>query len=312
MFLRDSPAPRFMTYGITGNPYKDELWPAVAELLGWLHSRDLGYCLDTHIAEGLDRRGLVDTATCRREAVSDLARHCDIVLSFGGDGTMLRSVADVGDAATPILGVNIGRLGFLAKVEVNDLAVALEQVEAGRYATEERLLLEATLHHPDASPETFVAMNDFVIDKSGSTSMIEVEATVDGLFLNTYWADGLIVATPTGSTAYSLSAGGPIITPGSGVVVLTPIAAHTLTARPIILPDSCHVELQVSARGGGYVVAADGQTERPGTDGLRITIRKADYVAHLVTLPGQTYFKTLRSKLMWGQGRRHRGGSTRD
>lgn len=207
MFLSDdSPALRFMTYGITGNPYKDELWPAVAELLGWLDARDLGYCLDTHIAEGLDRRALVDTATCRREAVSDLARHCDLVLSFGGDGTMLRSVADVGSAGTPILGVNIGRLGFLAKVEVNDLTAALDQIEAGHYATEERLLLEATLLHDETPSETFVAMNDFVIDKSGTTSMIEVEATVDGLYLNTYWADGLIVATPTGSTAYSLSA----------------------------------------------------------------------------------------------------------
>ncbi|MEM9998587.1 MAG: ATP-NAD kinase, partial [Bacteroidota bacterium] len=198
----------------------------------------------------------------------------------------------------------------------------LDQIEAGDYAIEERLLLQATLHHDedgatndqgDAAPdETFVAMNDFVIDKSGSTSMIEVEATVDGLYLNTYWADGLIVATPTGSTAYSLSAGGPIITPGSGVVVLTPIAAHTLTARPIILPDHCTIELTVRARSGGYVFAADGQTERPGTDGLRITVQRAAHTARLVTLPGQTYFGTLRGKLMWGQGRRHRGGSTRE
>ncbi|MEM9999067.1 MAG: NAD(+)/NADH kinase, partial [Bacteroidota bacterium] len=160
-----------MTYGITGNPYKDELWPAVADLLRRLDAHGHGYCLDSHIAEGLDRRGLVDAATCRREAVADLAHHADLVLSFGGDGTMLRSVADVGTTGTPVLGVNIGRLGFLAKVEVNDLADTLDQIEAGDYAIEERLLLQATLHHDedgatndqgDAAPdETFVAMNDF-------------------------------------------------------------------------------------------------------------------------------------------------------
>ena len=301
-----------MTYGITGNVLKDGLWEPVARLTDWLDAHGLPYCLHTEVADGLETRGLLRPRVCREHAVEAIADKSDVLLSFGGDGTMLRAAKLVGSRGTPILGVNIGRLGFLAKVEVNEVEAALAQVEAGEYELERRMLVEARLRIGDDERAPRYALNDVVLDKSGSTDMLQVEAYVDGVFLNTYWADGLIVATPTGSTAYSLSAGGPIVTPGSDVLTITPIAPHTLTARPIVLPAASTLELRVVTRGPGYLFAVDGPSEYVNAKeaDVSVTIEKADYDIRLVSLPGQSYYETLRQKLMWGQEGtiRNRGG----
>ena len=293
-----------MAYGITGNPHKDGIWQPVAELTRWLHGQNLEFCLTDEIADGLLDRDLVDQAFCTRHTSRDVAEHADVLLSFGGDGTFLRSAHAAGLDGPPILGINVGRLGFLARVEVDDVIAAIEKVEAGETGVEERLALAVEVDgDEDGEMDDFYpwALNDLVVDKSGTASMIAVDATVDGLFLNTYWADGLIAATPTGSTAYALSVGGPIVTPHAGAIVLAPIAPHTLTARPIILPSTCEIELCVTTRDHPYVLAIDGRSRVIHADDLTIRIRRAPGSVRLVTLPGQDYFSTVRDKLTWGQ-----------
>ena len=290
-----------MRYGITGNTTKDALWQPVAALTRWFDHKGIAYCLHEEVAEGLASRRLGDAEACRTRAVTDLADTADVLLSFGGDGTMLRSARRAG--GTPLLGVNIGRLGFLTKVEVAHLEAALERVEAGEFGVEERMTLDVEVEGADAGEVPPWALNDVVIDKSGTTSMIQVEATADGLPLNTYWCDGLIVATPTGSTAYALSVGGPILTPGTDVVVIAPIAPHTLTARPIVLPCDTELVLRVETRGHPFAFAADGvSTLLDGSGDVVVRVRRSEQVVRLVTLPDRDYFSTIRDKLSWGQG----------
>ena len=288
-----------MTYGITGNPTKDALWAPLSALTRWLHRRDLDFRLDPALAHGLVERGLADDALVGEYARTDPADGADVLLSFGGDGTLLRTAhrAD----GTPILGVNIGRLGFLTKVEVTEVEAAIEAIEAGETGVEERMTLAVEVADGDLGEVPNWALNDVVIDKSGTTSMIQVEATVDGDYLNTYWADGLVIATPTGSTAYALSVGGPIVTPGTETIVVAPIAPHTLTARPIVLPCFSELTLKVETRGHPFAFACDGVSALLD-GGAVVRIRRATHEVKLVTLPDRDYFQTIRDKLSWGQG----------
>ena len=290
-----------MTYGITGNPSKEALWAPVAALTRWLYRKEWPFRLHRPLASGLCERGLCDDAFASEFATDDPADGADVLLSFGGDGTLLRSAHLVGERGVPILGVNVGRLGFLSVVEVGEVEDAVQAMESGAYRVEDRAAL--ALEVEGAEPELpRWALNDIVIDKTGTASMIAVEADVDGQALNTYWADGLIVATPTGSTAYSLSVGGPILTPGSGVVVVTPIAPHTLTARPIVLHESAEITLRVTTRGHPYVLAADGWSAVVDAPDVTIRVRRAAHRVRLVQFPERDYFTTIRDKLKWGQG----------
>lgn len=286
-----------MTYGITGNTGKEKLWQPAADLLRWLGAEGLPFRLDRRVAAGLVERGLVDAATCEAHAADDLAAEADLVLSFGGDGTLLNTAHAVGTRETPILGVNIGRLGFLTGSEVGEVEEAIRQIEAGAHAVESRVAIEAAV---EGGPARW-ALNDVVIAKSGSASMIDVRVDVDDRYLNDYWADGLIVATPTGSTAYSLAAGGPLLAPNTDVLVVTPIAPHTLTTRPIVLPDTVTLEMEVTTRGQSFLLAYDGVSEVIERERARVTIRRASHAVCLVRLPGRDYFQTIRSKLSWGQ-----------
>ena len=297
-----------MTYGITGNTTKDALWEPVAALTRWLHRKGLGFALHPDVADGLVARGLADPALAAEHGAEDVAGRADVLLSYGGDGTLLRTAhrAD----GTPILGVNIGRLGFLTKVEVSHVEAAVEAIEAGASGVEDRMTLAVEVSGTgrasadDAALDDVPtwALNDVVIDKSGTTSMIQVEATVDGTHLNTYWADGLVVATPTGSTAYALSVGGPILAPGTGVVCVAPIAPHTLTARPIVLPCDAELVLRVETRGHPFAFAVDGvSTLLDGGGDVVVRVRRSDHAVRLVTLPDRDYFQTIREKLSWGQ-----------
>ena len=294
-----------MTYGITGNPDKDALWPALVETAAWLGARGLAYRLDRPLADGLDARGLA-TDVDRRAATDAPEAGVDVLLSFGGDGTMLRAAHRAGTPGPPILGVNVGRLGYLTRADVGEVTDVLAQVEAGDFQVEERTTLDVSLGGADAPGVPAWALNDVVVDKSGTTSMIQIEATVDGVYLNTYWADGLVVATPTGSTAYALSVGGPIVVPAgydADVVVVAPIAPHTLTARPIVLPASCELALRVVTRDDAFAFAVDGISALlPGRADVTIRVRRAVGTVRLVTLPGRDVFATLRDKLSWGKG----------
>ena len=291
-----------MVYGITGNPTKDSLWNPLSALLDRLRADDLDFWIHDPIATGLEERDLVDPAFCREHAVENVAEAADLVFSFGGDGTLLRTAHRTGLNDTPLLGVNIGRLGFLADIEIEHLHDAIDALEAGDYRVEERLVLGAELDS-ESDFGTQWALNEFVVDRSGAAGLIEIEVAVNGTPLNTYWADGLIIGTPTGSTAYSLSTGGPIIAPGVEAVVLTPIAPHTLTVRPMVLPADATITCQVLENDQPYVFAADGQSTMFEEHGLQFTVERAAHTVNLIKLPDQHFFHTLRSKLMWGARR---------
>ncbi len=291
-----------MIYGLTGNPTKPQIWTPLSRLVSWLDEYNKDFCLHEPVATGLRERDLLSGSVCSEVGAEALALRSDVVLSFGGDGTLLRTAHETGPNDTPVLGVNIGRLGFLADIEVDDLFRALEEMEAGRYTIEERMVLEADVP-PNGDAEIRWALNEFVLDRSGEAGLIEIEVTVDGEELNTYWADGLIMATPTGSTAYSLSTGGPILHPGVDGVILTPIAPHTLTVRPIVLPGDVEIRARVLANDQPYVFAADGRSTMYEEHDLVFTVRKADHFVNLLKLEDQHFFKTLRQKLMWGVSR---------
>lgn len=238
-----------------------------------------------------------------RHSVSSLIEpdeltNVDLVISMGGDGTFLKAACMVGEREIPILGINKGRLGFLADVLPSEIEDVLEHVLRRDYMIENHTVikLEADRECVDCCP---FALNDIAVLKRDTASMISIKAYVNGEFLVNYQADGLIIATPTGSTAYSLSNGGPIIVPQSGSLCITPVAPHSLNIRPIVINDTSVIELEVCSRSHNFLVAIDGRSMKL-TEGTRLTIRKADYMVKLVKLKNQRYFSTLHRKLMWG------------
>jgi NAD+ kinase len=290
-----------MIYGITGNPTKPELWTPVSRVVEWFRDHNYDFWLHEPIADGLLERELISPTVEQKHSVADIAEAGDLVLSFGGDGTLLRTAHLTGPNDTPLLGVNIGRLGFLADIEVDQLFEALEAVVAGEYDVEERMVLRA--EDEGAFFDTEWALNEFVVNRSGNAGLIKIEVIVDGTPLNTYWADGLILGTPTGSTAYSLSTGGPIIAPGVDAMILTPIAPHTLTVRPIVLPAGSTLTCRVLGNDEPYVFSADGRSTILDGHDLAFSVERANHTVNLVKLPDQHFFHTLRSKLMWGARR---------
>ena len=290
-----------MIYGITGNTQKQKLWEPVTELAKWFMEKSVPFLLQGDIADGLSGRGLLPHDACRKYRSDSLAADADVILSFGGDGTMLLSAHEVGTHETPILGVNIGRLGFLAEIEVGQLHATIRSLENGDYRIEPRMLLSADVRE-GSETASYWALNEFVIERSGSAGLLSIRVKIDGIHLNDYWADGLIISTPTGSTAYSMSVGGPIVAPGAEVVILTPLAPHSLTVRPIVLPATAIIEANVPRSEQPYVLAYDGRSRafEPGDDPITFRFSKAAHAVNLIKLPEQHYFQTLRTKLMWG------------
>ena len=286
-----------MIYGITGNINKEEIWQPIAEFVHWLRASTMPFVLDAPVAEGLAARDRITPEVAQFHSRPNLPHESEVILSFGGDGTLLSTAHNVGARETPILGVNMGRLGFLADTEVQQLRDTVLQLEKGKYRIEDRMVLEARFEGSEG-PATEWALNDFVIERSLNPQLISIHVQVDSSHLTTYWADGLIIATPTGSTAYSLSVGGPILVPDCGVMVLTPLAPHTLTVRPIVLSDT--VGITVTVPDAPFVLAADGRSKRFKETGHQLTIRRAKHSVKLIKLPEQDYYQTLRSKLGWG------------
>jgi NAD+ kinase len=222
----------------------------------------------------------------------------DFAISMGGDGTLLKTASLVGATETPIVGVNMGRLGFLADISVDDIEETIDALYHDNYSVEDRSLIRVeTNGEPIEGYEC--ALNDVAILKRDSASMISVRASINGEYLTTYQADGLIVSTPTGSTAYSLSNGGPIIVPRTGVMLMTAVAPHSLNVRPIVLPDSAQIELTVSSRSHTFLVAIDGRSCKL-PEGTTLRLSRAPYTAKVVKRSGTRYFSTLREKMMWG------------
>lgn len=228
--------------------------------------------------------------------IKDLDFQTDLVVSIGGDGTFLRSAAKIGDKEIPILGINTGRLGFLADTSYNDFEEALQEIFENRYKIEDRTLLEVDMDVEDGSS---IALNEIAILKQDTSSMITVTVSIDGEFLTAYEADGLLVSTPTGSTAYAMSVGGPILSPTLSSLILTPVASHSLTSRPLVVDDSCELAIEVESRSCSYLLSLDGRSTTLSTD-VKFKIKKAPYSLKVIRREGQTFYKTLRNKLMWG------------
>ena len=222
----------------------------------------------------------------------------ELFLSIGGDGTLLETVSHIGRHQIPILGINTGRLGFLATISREETEKSLELVLQGRYVLDKRTVLRLESGN-DVFGRLNFALNDFTIVKKDTSSMITIHTYIDGEFLNSYWADGIIVATPTGSTGYSLSCGGPLIFPRSGNFVITPVSPHNLTVRPIIMADGAEVSFQIEGRSKKFLVSLDSRIATVDST-VQLRVKKADFTVNLVQLEGQHYFKTLRQKLNWG------------
>lgn len=228
----------------------------------------------------------------------DSLKHLDFFLSLGGDGTLLESITYVGKHEIPVMGINTGRLGFLATISRDETELALDNLFKGNYTIDER-----TMIHLESDQKLFngtkFALNDLTIMKKDTSSMITVHVAVDGELLNSYWADGVILSTPTGSTGYSLSCGGPLVFPESDTFIITPVSPHNLGARPIVVSDKSEITFRVEGRSKKFLVSLDSRFETVD-ESVKLKVRKERFKARLIQMPGQHYFKTLRQKLNWG------------
>ncbi len=227
----------------------------------------------------------------------------DTVLSIGGDGTILNSAVLVKDSKVPILGINLGRLGFLAIVEKNKINVAIDSLLSGNYKIQKRSLIKL-ISEPQIFGDENFALNDFTVHKSEAPSVIAVHTYLDGKYLNTYWADGLIVSTPTGSTGYSLSCGGPIVFPGSGNFIITPVAPHNLTMRPLVIPDDSELSLEIEGRTDSFLCTLDSRYKKI-TSKYKLILKKANFLINIIVFEGYDFTKNLQNKLNWGNDKRN-------
>jgi NAD+ kinase len=265
----------------------------VATLEEWLHDRGVEVVLDREAARWVGRQG---------EALEEVAKRVDLLIVLGGDGTLLAAARAIGEREVPVLGVNLGTLGFLAETSSDELFEALEEAFAGRLVVAPRMRLQVEVERGGHVVERYLALNDAVIGKSALSRMIDLETRADGAFVTTYHSDGLIVATPTGSSAYSLSAGGPILLPEGESILLTPICPHTLTQRPLVLPDHYRIEILVlDTRGGDVHLTVDGQVGVELEQGDRVIAARSAHPARLLVSPHRSRFAVMREKLRWGE-----------
>lgn len=229
----------------------------------------------------------------------------DLLISIGGDGTILRAITFVKDLNIPIIGINTGRLGFLATIQNENIAHAIDAIMEKRYKISERNLLSISTNpeHEEFKILDF-ALNEIAVSRKNTTSMITVETRLNGEYLTSYWSDGLIVSTPTGSTGYSLSCGGPVITPDTNSFVITPIAPHNLSARPLVITDSTEIQLKVSGREDNYLVSLDSRIATLSNDTI-VTIKKSPFKIKMIELLDESFLDTLRKKLLWGEDKRN-------
>jgi len=279
--------------GIVANIDKEKSLELTLRLKKWAEKKGVDVYLEEKIAgrlgeaEGLDRKALAGVV--------------DLLVVLGGDGTMLRTARAVREMDVPIVGINLGGFGYLTEVNVNEMDEALEMIMAGRYETEKRMMLDIAISRNDGgqSRERTV-LNDVVINRGNLSRIVELETFVDGHYLATFKADGLILSTPTGSTAYSLSAGGPIVFPQQDSIIINPICPHTLTNRPIILPENAQVKIVLWTKEMGATVNMDGQASFILASGDTVVVKKSRYITTLVTSPHRDYMEILRTKLRWG------------
>jgi NAD+ kinase len=288
------PSAAFHTIGIISRPRRSNLEVVVPPLLHWFAARGIRTLYDTETAGALhdSSRGLT------REEVAEQSQ---LLLVLGGDGTLLAAARVAARLGIPILPINMGSLGFLTSFTIEEMYPALEQVLAGRFSCSERVMLDVELHRDAEVIERQAVVNEAVINKGALARMIDLQLTIDADFVCRYRADGLIVATPTGSTAYSLSAGGPIVHPGVESWIITPICPHTLSDRPVVVRDSSLIEVHISGDTESVFLTLDGQTGIPMQAADVVRMRRASERLRLIQPAQKSYFEILRSKLKWGE-----------
>jgi NAD+ kinase len=293
-----------MKVAIYGRNFKDEFIPYFETLIRELEANNIEFQINGDFHTFLLEKNIacIKNANVYRKR-DEIKRPIDFLFSIGGDGTILGTVTSINDTGTPIIGVNSGRLGFLANTSKDEIKQAIKYLVEGNYRIEQRSLLELNSKSNLFGKFNF-ALNELTVHKKDSASMMTVHAYVDDLYLNSYWVDGLIVSTPTGSTAYSLSCGGPILAPMSKNMVITPIAPHNLNIRPMVISDNSTIRLKVEGREDTFLATLDSRSEEITAEN-ELVISKAKFTINLVQFPNQDFFSTIRNKLFWGRDKRN-------
>ncbi|HAV54263.1 MAG: NAD kinase [Aequorivita sp.] len=294
-----------MKIGIYGQFYHENSEIYIQMLLDALQKRAAEVVIEENFLGIINQNQDITKNFSALSTFTELDSSFDLFFSIGGDGTILKAVTFVGDLGIPIVGINTGRLGFLATIQKEEMTESLNQILEGEYSISERSLLtvETFPKSSEIQPLNF-ALNEVAVNRRNTTSMIKVETLVNDKYLTSYWSDGLIVATPTGSTGYSLSCGGPVIAPDANNMVLTPIAPHNLNARPLVIPDSSTISLKVSGRENTFLVSMDSRIATLANE-TEIIIKKAPFTIKLLQLHDDSFIKTLRKKLLWGEDKRN-------
>ncbi len=288
-----------MTFGIAGNLEKVELPQVVERLLDRFHEERVQYVV--HDALAREVRHKIHEKTIKHSCLvpeRKLGESCDLLISLGGDGTILRFARLLAATKTPILGINLGKLGFLAEVSLEEMNDCLDDIFKNEYTIDTRMMLES---QGNGMKGKFIALNDIVVAKYGASRVMDIETYVNDDFLATFKGDGIIISTPTGSTAYALANGGPIVTPRNRSITISPICPHTLTARPVIVPDDSVIIMKVHSAVAGIQLTADGQQEKQLSSPATVTVRKSPFEARLVKTRRASYYELLRQKLHWAK-----------
>ena len=293
-----------MKIAIFGQYYQNDTKPIIKDIFVFFNRNNVELVIEEKFLEILYTEKIIEKKYATFSTHQDLNSSFDILISIGGDGTILRAVTFVRDSGIPILGVNAGRLGFLAKVQKENIGTFLQIVLEKKYTISKRTLLSLVTSPNNSNSDINFAMNEVTVSRKDTTSMITIETYLNGEYLNSYWADGLIISTPTGSTGYSLSCGGPVLTPDVKSLVITPIAPHNLNARPLVIPDDNEIKLIVSGREEKYLISLDSRISSISNNS-ELTIRKTPFKINMVEIPEETFLKTLRNKLLWGEDKRN-------
>jgi len=278
--------------GIIANIEKENIAAFAGALKKWLEARGIKVSLEANLAAAVGGSGGFK--------LEDLASKVDLIAVLGGDGTMLRTARYVAQHPVSIVGINMGTFGYLTEVNFNETYEALELILKGDFLTEKRMMLDVKIRRGNKTIGSGIVLNDVVINRGNLSRIVELETSINSQYLTTYKSDGLIISTPTGSTAYSLSAGGPIVFPGKELIIINPICPHTLTNRPVIFPENAALQITLWSKESGATVTLDGQESYRISSGDTMTIRKSKYYTRLVLSPHRSYGEILRSKLGWG------------
>jgi NAD+ kinase len=289
-----------MKVAILGKIIKSESTEYITKIISLLEKRNVSVFLEFEYLKSLNGFILESVSSFK-----ELDKSFDLLISIGGDGTILKAITFVKDLSIPIVGVNTGRLGFLAKIQIENIEQVIEEIISGNYSISERTLIEvSTSKNNQQLSKLNFALNEITLSRKNTTSMISIDTKLDNKHLNSYWADGLIISTPTGSTGYSLSCGGPIIMPEAENLIINPIAPHNLNARPLIIPDSTEIKIKVNGREDEFLISLDSRITTL-SNSTEVVIKKSPFKIKMIEFENESFLITLREKLMWGKDKRN-------